>query len=156
MTFRHCPCSGETLGKLTQPAILTVLARGPLHGYCIVERVRDLALYGGRRPDPTGVYRVLRSMEGRGLVASSWDLSDAGPARRIYRLTARGAACLRQWTATLAAYGRAVEELLGLARGAARRRARGRRAQPAPARSPRRRAAARSGVGTRSGGGPHG
>ena len=44
---------------------------------------------------PTGfdlgaLYRVLRSMEDDGLVASSWEDSTLGPDRRVYRITARG------------------------------------------------------------------
>ena len=34
---RKCPCTGRTLAKLVHPAILTILAGGPLHGYRIVE-----------------------------------------------------------------------------------------------------------------------
>ncbi len=29
----ECPCEGSTLDKLVQPAILTILSDGPLHGY---------------------------------------------------------------------------------------------------------------------------
>jgi DNA-binding PadR family transcriptional regulator len=117
--FDDCPCSGRTLGKLTQPAILTVLAQGPVHGYRIVERVAGMALFHGERPDTTGVYRLLKTMEDRGVVVSAWDLSDSGPARRTYRLTAAGRACLRLWVTTLSGYQKAIGELLKAARGAA-------------------------------------
>ena len=33
--FINCPCSGVTLDKLIQPAILAVLASEPSHGYRI-------------------------------------------------------------------------------------------------------------------------
>jgi DNA-binding PadR family transcriptional regulator len=106
------------LARLIQPAVLTVLAGGARHGYRIVERLAASPVMGGNRPDPTGVYRVLRSMERRGLVASSWDLSDAGPARRLYRLTPAGRRCLGRWVATLAEYHRAIQRLLAAARKA--------------------------------------
>ena len=60
-----CPCSGGTLAKLIQPAIMTVLAGGVLHGYRIVQRIAKMPIVGGSRPDPTGVYRALRIMEQR-------------------------------------------------------------------------------------------
>jgi DNA-binding PadR family transcriptional regulator len=119
MDFEACPCSGKTLAKLIQPAVMTVLAAGPLHGYRIAERVGAMAMFRGRGPDPTGIYRLLRRMEKEGLVASTWDTSDAGPAKRLYRLSASGRACLGRWVRTLKTYARAVEELLGAAGRAA-------------------------------------
>ena len=34
-----CPCSGETLDKFIQPAVLATLAGGPMHGYGLAERI---------------------------------------------------------------------------------------------------------------------
>jgi hypothetical protein len=36
-----CPCSGATLDKLVQPAILAALTKGPVHGYGLAERVDE-------------------------------------------------------------------------------------------------------------------
>ena len=108
----ECPCQGTTLAKLLQPAILTVLAEGELHGYRIVERLADMPVLSGCRPDPTGVYRVLRIMEERGLLTASWDASSKGPAKRLYRLTNDGRKCLARWVKTLVQYGRAIDDLL--------------------------------------------
>jgi DNA-binding PadR family transcriptional regulator len=119
--FDACPCSGRTLGKLLQPAVLAVLAREPLHGYRIAEQVAGMAMFHGRRPDPTGVYRALKAMERRGLVASLWDLSKSGPAKRRYRLAPDGRRCLARWVRTLRAYGAAIQELLRTAERAATR-----------------------------------
>ena len=69
-----------------------------------------------RCPDPAGVYRVLRSMDQRGLVASSWDLGKAGPAKRRFTLTACGRACLKQWAQTLEEYVRSIDDLLAAIR----------------------------------------
>ena len=111
-TNTKCPCSGGTLTKLVHPGILMVLAREPLHGYAVVQRLGSLRLLKGTRPDPTGVYRVLKSMEARGLVTCSWSRSSSGPAKRLYRLTASGTRCLGQWVATLREFDAAVTELL--------------------------------------------
>jgi len=119
----ECPCSGATLARLIQPAIMTLLAGGALHGYRIVQRLAKTPLLGGSRPDPTGVYRMLRIMEKRGLVVSSWDLSDSGPARRLYRLTPEGCQCLGRWVKTLTDYHRAIGGLLAAARQASAGRA---------------------------------
>jgi len=124
-----CPCAGTTLARLIQPAVLTVLAGGARHGYRVVERLAASPVMAGSRPDPTGVYRVLRSMEKRGLVVSAWNLSDTGPARRRYRLTPAGRRCLGRWVATLAEYPRAIRGLLAAAR----------KASAAPARHAKRR-----------------
>ena len=115
-----CPCSGLTLDKFVRPAIMTVLAGGELHGYRIAERVAASPVLRGVRPDPTGVYRTLRAMEKRGFVSASWSLSERGPARRVYRLTAAGRGCLRRWAATLAGYHQAVGGLLATIRSAAK------------------------------------
>jgi len=120
----ECPCSGATLARLIHPAIMTLLAGGALHGYWIVQRLAKTPLLGGSRPDPTGVYRMLRLMEKRRFVVSSWDLSDSGPAKRLYRLTPEGRQCLGRWVKTLADYHRAIGRLLAAARQASAGRAR--------------------------------
>ncbi|MBE3100322.1 MAG: PadR family transcriptional regulator [Planctomycetes bacterium] len=117
--LEECPCSGATLARLIQPAILTLLARGATHGYRVVQRLAETPLMRASRPDPTGVYRMLRLMEKRGLVVSAWDLSDSGPAKRSYRLTPGGRRCLARWVRTLDAYRRAIDGLLRAARQAA-------------------------------------
>ena len=113
-----CPCAGRTLDKLIQPAILAVLAEGPLHGYRLAERIGESLIFGGKKPDASGVYRFLKAMERRGLVASSWTLSDTGPAKRSFQLTPAGEHCLRQWIATLEQYREGVNALLKAARKA--------------------------------------
>lgn len=44
----------------------------------------------GEAPDPGSLYRALRSLEDDGVVCSSWDTSNAGPAQRVYELTDLG------------------------------------------------------------------
>jgi len=116
-----CPCAGRTLDKLIQPAILVVLAEGPLHGYRLAERIGALPGLAGGKPDVSGIYRFLKSMQRKGLVVSSWDLSESGPAKKSYQLTPTGQRCLRQWIATLEAYRDGIGVLLKLARKAAQR-----------------------------------
>jgi DNA-binding PadR family transcriptional regulator len=102
---------------------MTLLAGGALHGYRVVQRLAATPVMAGSRPDPTGVYRMLRLMEKRGLVVSSWDFSASGPAKRQYRLTPEGRRCLGRWVKTLADYHRAIGGLLAAARQASAGRA---------------------------------
>jgi PadR family transcriptional regulator PadR len=91
-----------------RPCLLLLVAEQPSHGYDLLEQLGEL---GFRRADPGGLYRALRAMEQEGLMRSSWEMSDVGPARRTYRLTEEGedwlhawAGALRQSKSTLAAY----------------------------------------------------
>jgi len=78
--FSQCPCTGKTLARMIQPAVLALLAGKPLHGYIIVQQLRQMKMFHDESPDPAGVYRVLRSMEQRGLLTASWDTGRAGQA----------------------------------------------------------------------------
>jgi len=97
---------------------MMILTKGPLHGYRIVQEAAQTPILAGNRPDRTGVYRLLRSLEEGGYVVSSWDLSKSGPARKSYRLTPEGRECLARWIETLENYHRAVCKLLSAARKA--------------------------------------
>lgn len=115
MEFVNCPCTGKTLDRLVRPAVLTLLAQDPLHGYELLKRLATMALFHGRPPDATGVYRLLRDMEGEGLVASDWERADRGPAKRRYAITRDGLTCLPLWIATLTNYQSAISQLLSVA-----------------------------------------
>ncbi len=116
MDFHDCSCTGKSLARLIQPAVMAVLATEPLHGYLIVQRLGKMLMFCDEAPDPTGVYRVLKAMEQDGLVDSSWDLAASGPAKRSYRLTAQGRACLTLWGQTLGRYERSIRQLLRIVR----------------------------------------
>jgi len=118
-----CPCTGGTLDKLIQPAILAVLAKGPLHGYKLAERIGRMPLFRGQKPDLSGIYRALKAMESQDFVVSSWDLSENGPAKKSYRLTEAGEQCLSHWIETLEQYRQGITVLLKTARTAVAGRA---------------------------------
>lgn len=111
--YTECACMGKSLNRLTQPAILSVLnARSErLHGYVIVQLLAETPMYGGKKPDATGVYRTLKQMEKDELVASEWDTPDSGPAKKGFVITEKGMSTLRRWVDTLACYQAAIEEL---------------------------------------------
>lgn len=122
MDFSQCSCSGKSLARLVRPAIMAVLARQAVHGYEIARRLAEMAMFDGQPPDPTGIYRALHSMEQEGLVASTWDLADSGPAKRRFELTPEGRKCLARWRRTLEDYAEAIAELLTAIKAAPRAR----------------------------------
>ena len=109
----ECAELGKNLSRLAQPSILAVLANhgAPLHGYAIIQEMAQGPMYGGNAPDPTGIYRILKQMENNGLVVSSWDTSESGPAKRCYELTDDGKACLLRWIDSLACYVDSIQQL---------------------------------------------
>jgi PadR family transcriptional regulator PadR len=107
-----CPCSGSSLDRLVQPSILTALGGGPMHGYRLAERLREIRVCCGRAPDMAGVYRTLQWMGDKGLVAASWEVAERGPAKKVYELTPAGRECLSHWIETLEEYDRGIRTLL--------------------------------------------
>jgi PadR family transcriptional regulator PadR len=94
----ECRCKVERVPNYAQPRLLLELAKKPAHGYELIEH---LGQGGDMSPDPGNLYRVLRTLEEDGLVCSSWDTQNAGPARRIYELTDQGLDYLHAWAVTL-------------------------------------------------------
>jgi PadR family transcriptional regulator, regulatory protein PadR len=120
--FANCPCSGATLDRLVQPAILAALTEGDMHGYLLAERISTMPGLSDEKPDVSGIYRFLKKMEAAGLVTSSWDAGDKGHAKRLFGITPNGRACLTQWTATLENYLKTIAALLAETKAATRRK----------------------------------
>jgi len=114
--FSACACSGANLPKLVQPSILAALSKEPLHGYALAQRLAREETHLLAPPDHSGIYRLLRSMEKRGLLTSKLTESESGPARREYALTKRGRQCLEHWTKALARYRETIDAVLSLCR----------------------------------------
>jgi DNA-binding PadR family transcriptional regulator len=74
--------------------LLSVLSRGPGHGYEVITRLKVRSDGAFQLPEGT-VYPALHRLEGAGLLASGWDVV-AGRRRRIYHLTAAGEAALAE------------------------------------------------------------
>ena len=71
--------------------VLHVLLRGPSHGYAIARTISQESAEALRVGEGT-LYPVLRDLETRGLGVTEWQAADAGPARKVYRLTDAGRA----------------------------------------------------------------
>jgi PadR family transcriptional regulator, regulatory protein PadR len=77
--------------------VLLLLRDSPAHGYELLEALPELM--PGERVDMGNLYRILRSLEREGLVASDWDDLSPGPAKRVYAITQSGRTVLGQWVA---------------------------------------------------------
>ena len=74
--------------------LLSVLARGPAHGYEVITALRDGS--GGTFDLPEGtVYPALHRLQAAGLLSSDWS-THGGRRRRTYAITASGKAALVQ------------------------------------------------------------
>jgi len=78
-----------------QPWILLILTEAPVHGYQMVEKLRDHP--DTASIDPGFLYRTLRQFERDGYVKSTWDMGAPGPARRVYEITSEGVEYLHAW-----------------------------------------------------------
>jgi poly-beta-hydroxybutyrate-responsive repressor len=94
----ECHCKVERVPNFALPRLLLELAKKTSHGYELIER---LSQEGNATPDPGNFYRMLRSLEEDGLVCSTWDTQNSGPARRVYELTDQGMEFLHAWAATI-------------------------------------------------------
>ena len=111
--MKECAELGRSLSRLSQPTILIIMAQyaKPMHGYIIVQKAADSPMFGGKKPDATGIYRALKRMEEAGLVTSEWETPAEGSAKRMFSLTPKGYECLRRWIDALACYALTIEEL---------------------------------------------
>jgi PadR family transcriptional regulator PadR len=92
--------------------VLKALARGPLHGYDVVECI--LTWSGDAlRVEEGALYPALHRLELRGLLASEWGVSTNNRRAKFYRLTATGrkqlAAEASDWARLSTAVARVME-----------------------------------------------
>lgn len=96
--------------NFVRSCVLLLTAESESHGYDLLDRLSSLGVIGA---DAGGLYRILRSMEQEGLLASRWETSDSGPARRTYTLTQEGMDWLHAWAGahreTIRTLGRFIE-----------------------------------------------
>jgi PadR family transcriptional regulator len=90
--------------------LLAMLRQGPLHGYGVVEKLRDESAGAFDLAEGT-VYPALYRLERAGLLASRWTRAE-GRRRRVYRLTRRGRAELERERKDWKSFANAVESVL--------------------------------------------
>ena len=82
--------------RYIQPSLLLALKRKQSYGYELIQEIAAFGFMEGPAP-PGMIYRHLRDMEENGWVQSEWHTEEAGPAKRIYQLTAEGKEILAFW-----------------------------------------------------------
>lgn len=98
--------------RFLEPALLLLLHCDPMHGYALVEGLRDLGLES-YATDMSAIYRVLYSLEERGMLASAQSKeASGGPPRRVYTLTPAGDAFLHDWVVELRETDRVLHSFL--------------------------------------------
>ncbi|HOK44883.1 MAG TPA: helix-turn-helix transcriptional regulator [Bryobacteraceae bacterium] len=89
------------LYRFVEPVVLLLLKqKGQSYGYDLFGDLEDYALTDAEI-ERAALYRTLRQLEHNGNVKSEWDVENAGPARRVYRLTAKGEKHLQEWATVL-------------------------------------------------------
>ena len=76
------------------PVALVILREESSYGYELMERLEQ---FGFEQIRAQTLYRILRQMENEGLCNSELEVSESGPARRIYAATDAGEAYLAAW-----------------------------------------------------------
>lgn len=110
--YTKCSCEGGNLDKFLHPIILKILYECDAYGYIIFKKIAESSMIKGTKPDPTGVYRQLKTMEERGLLTSKKQISDNGNLVKCYSITKDGTQCLLKWVHTLKDYRDSIDLLL--------------------------------------------
>jgi len=93
------------------PVVLLMLRQWSSYGYELMEKMTQ---FGLSAINPGTFYRTLRQMEKDGMVSSSWDTSEGGPARRVYSITDAGEAYLKFWADSLDQYQKMMDSFFRL------------------------------------------
>jgi len=110
------------LYRFIEPVLLyLLLVKGEAHGYDLALALPDHHLTDSD-VDRGALYRTLRALEVMEHVTSSWDVTGAGPARRVYRLTSSGIEHLREWLQVMEKLGGAIQGFVADASKAIERR----------------------------------
>jgi len=98
--------------------VLQIVALGPLHGYAIAQRLKQMSRNVVQVTQGT-LYPALHRLENRGLMTADWKMSDTGREAKFYRLTRKGRAYLECEAASWERLTGAVAAILNAAKGVA-------------------------------------
>src|SRR5688572_12419645 len=102
---------GKAPKNFLVPYLLLLLKQWNAYGYQLMQQ---LVAFGFAALDRGTVYRTLRQLEKDGLVSSSWDTAQEGPARRVYSITDAGLDFLQGWAGTLEQYRQTLDMFFDL------------------------------------------
>ncbi len=105
------------LSRFVEPVVLLLLKKkGRSYGYDLSADLRDCALTDAEI-ERGALYRTLRQLEGNGNLRSEWETDKAGPARRVYKLTAKGERHLEEWATVLEQVSKSMARFVRETRG---------------------------------------
>ncbi len=111
------------LYRFVEPVVLLLLKqKGHSYGYDLSGDLQQHALTDAEI-ERGALYRTLRQLELNGNVASDWETDKGGPARRVYKLTAKGERHLEEWATVLEHVSKSMARFVKNARGALKERA---------------------------------
>jgi len=96
--------------------ILNVVALGPLHGYAVAQRLKQVSREVVSVTQGT-LYPALHRLENRGFLAAEWKRSETGRDAKFYKLTAKGRAHMAAESASWRRLAQAVGTILKTAEG---------------------------------------
>lgn len=76
-------------GTLTLLILRTLKARGPLHGYGLLEHIHAVS-NELLQVEEGSLYPALHRMEQDGWISAKWEITEKGRKAKIYSITARG------------------------------------------------------------------
>lgn len=95
----------------TRALVLAILRDGPSHGYGIAKAIRDRSKSALKLGEGQ-LYPILHELEEGGFVEAGWEMQDGDPPKRVYSLTDKGAAELRQRSKQWAEFASGVSAVL--------------------------------------------
>jgi PadR family transcriptional regulator PadR len=81
--------AGELIQGTLEMLILKALARGPLHGYAVVEWIQQTSQQV-LKVEEGALYPALHRLELRGLLQAEWGASENNRRAKFYQLTTEG------------------------------------------------------------------
>jgi PadR family transcriptional regulator PadR len=106
--------SSQLQNTLDLLVLRTLAARGPLHGYAIVNHIQTVS-DDELRVEEGSLYPALHRMESEGWVDAEWKVSETNRRVKLYRITAAGRKQLAREHESWERLTRAVGKVLRLA-----------------------------------------
>ncbi len=83
------PEAGELIQGTLEMLVLKALARGPMHGYGVVEWIQQTSQQV-LKVEEGALYPALHRLELRGLLKAEWGMSENNRRAKFYQLTTEG------------------------------------------------------------------
>jgi DNA-binding PadR family transcriptional regulator len=107
-----CDCWQYPERSWIQFLILRILYETPTYGYQLLNEIDERSC-GCHKLEAGSIYTVLRRMEEKELLASTWEKGNSGPDRRVYTVTEKGAGFLKAGLSTMVRRKQLFDDLIG-------------------------------------------